>query len=81
MTFFFIKNFKGKLRLLFYKGFQGKIIPMGRSLGSASVCHIIDHRINHINGCIIESGFATEYSLIKLMGMSPDDINFSLEYA
>ena len=45
---------------------------MGRSLGSASACEIIDNYSNNIDGCIIESGFATEYSLLALMNINPD---------
>ena len=52
---------------------------MGRSLGSAAAAHIIDNNSNSIDGCIIESGFATEYPLLALMGINSEDINFSLE--
>ena len=52
---------------------------MGRSLGSASACEIINNYGAFIDGCIIESGFATEYPLLSLMGINPKDINFSLE--
>ena len=51
---------------------------MGRSLGSASACHIIHNRESFINGCIIESGFATEYPLLELMKINPVDISFEL---
>mgnify|MGYP001218225020 CR=1 FL=1 len=59
--------------------YTGKIIIMGRSLGSASACEIIDNYSNNIDGCIIESGFATEFSFLKLMQIEPTDINFKLE--
>ena len=52
---------------------------MGRSLGSASAFEIISNFHDSISGCIIESGFATEYSLLDLIGVTPEQINFSLE--
>ena len=52
---------------------------MGRSLGSASAFEIINKHSDKIDGCIIESGFATEYPLLTLMGINSEDINFSLE--
>ena len=58
--------------------FNGKIIIMGRSLGSASACEIISKREESIDKCIIESGFATEYSLLRLMNVDPDAIDYSL---
>ena len=51
---------------------------MGRSLGSASAAHIINNRSEKISACIIESGFATEYPLLKLMNINPDSIDFKL---
>ena len=68
-TFEYLKKNKYNLNL----------IPMGRSLGSASVSHIIKHRESKIKGCIIESGFATEYPLLNLMNINPEDISFSLK--
>jgi len=52
---------------------------MGRSLGCASACEIINNHGPFIDGCIIESGFATEYPLLSLMNINPDDINYTLE--
>ena len=59
--------------------YTDKIYIMGRSLGSASALEIINNFSDSIGGCIIESGFATEYSLLNLLNINPDDINFSLE--
>ena len=59
--------------------YTGKIIIMGRSLGSASACEIIDNYSDNIDGCIIESGFATEFSFLQLMQINPDKIDFKLE--
>ena len=55
-----------------------KLIPMGRSLGSASVAHIMENRLDTLDGCVIESGFATEYPLLTLMNINPDEISFKL---
>ena len=60
-------------------GYNKKRIIMGRSLGSAATCHIIDNNVENINGCIIESGFATEHSLLNLLGLNSDSISFNLE--
>ena len=51
---------------------------MGRSLGSASASEIISKREENISKCIIESGFATEYPLLRLMNVNPEQINYSL---
>ena len=56
-----------------------KIYIMGRSLGSASACEIIDNFKEDIDGCIIESGFATEHPLLSLLNLDSDQIDFSLE--
>ena len=61
------------------KNYKGKLIVMGRSLGSASACEIINNHSSKIDGCIIESGFATEFSLFQLMQIDPDKIGFKLE--
>ena len=56
-----------------------KIFIMGRSLGSASACEIISHYRDDISGCVIESGFATEYPLLNLLNVDSDEIGFSLD--
>ena len=58
--------------------YTNKLIVMGRSLGSASAAHIIYNREDKIDGCIIESGFVTEYCLFTLMNINPNDISFNL---
>ena len=58
--------------------YVGKIIVMGRSLGSASAIEIINNYSSTIDGCIIESGFATEIPLLSLMQIDPDSIDFEL---
>ena len=52
---------------------------MGRSLGSASACEIISKRVDKIDKCIIESGFATEYPLLALMNIDPKSVNYNLD--
>jgi len=73
-----VKVFDYLLLYLKNKGYKGKVIVMGRSLGSASACEIISKRENGIDKCIIESGFATEYPLLDLMRINPKSINYSL---
>ena len=59
--------------------YTNKFIIMGRSLGSAAVCEIISKHDDKIDGAIIESGFATEYPLLKLFNLDPDKIDYKLE--
>lgn len=58
--------------------FNGEIIVMGRSLGSVSVCEIISKRVDKVDKCIIESGFATEFPILELMNIKAKDISYSL---
>ena len=55
-----------RLKNLIENNYNDKLIIMGRSLGSASACEIISQHENEIDGCIIESGFATEYPLLTI---------------
>ena len=59
------------------KNYNGQIIAMGRSLGSASICEIISKRIKFLDKCIIESGFGTEYPLLKLLNIDPESIDYT----
>ena len=59
--------------------YNGKMIIMGRSLGSASACEIISNNESKIHGCIIESGFGTEIPLIKILGLASSDIGYNSE--
>ena len=52
---------------------------MGRSLGSASACEIINKCEEKIDACIIESGFATEYPLLQLLQIDPEHIDYKVE--
>ena len=53
---------------------------MGRSLGSASACEIINNYENDIDACIIESGFAEETPLFNLIGTTAENIGFKKDY-
>ena len=73
-----VKIFDYILSYLKNNEYNGRMIIMGRSLGSASACEIISKREGNIDKCIIESGFATEYPLLQLMSIDPDSIDYSL---
>ncbi|MAX09759.1 MAG: alpha/beta hydrolase [Candidatus Marinimicrobia bacterium] len=60
------------------KGIDGKMIVKGRSLGSASAWEISSRRIDRLDAVIIESGFATELPILKLMGVDPKLVDFNL---
>lgn len=49
-------------------GFNGPLMVMGRSLGSASALEIAEHYQDRIDGLIIESGFAHTGLLLGLLG-------------
>jgi alpha-beta hydrolase superfamily lysophospholipase len=53
-------------------GYTGKIIVMGRSLGSASALEIASCHPEETNGVIIESGFAYIMPLLELLGLYED---------
>jgi len=52
------------------RGFTGKIIVMGRSLGSASALELAASHHDAIDGLIIESGFAFMMPLLELLGLT-----------
>jgi len=54
------------------KGYNGKFIVMGRSLGSASALELASVYKNEIDGLIIESGFAFAVPLLKLLGINTE---------
>jgi len=72
IIFDYIKDYLNK------NNYNQKLYVMGRSLGSASAAHIVSNREDQLDGCIIESGFVTEYCLLELMNINPDDISFEL---
>jgi len=56
-------------RLLNERGCTGRLIVMGRSLGSASALELAANYIDAIDGLIIESGFAYSRPLLMLLGI------------
>jgi hypothetical protein len=59
--------------------FNGPLIVMGRSLGSASAIELAAAYPVQISGLIIESGFAYAGPLLRLLGVNPDRIGFREE--
>ena len=59
--------------------YTGPIILMGRSLGSVSVIELSSRYPNDFSGLIIESGFAEEFPLFELIGMSASQVGFKKE--
>jgi pimeloyl-ACP methyl ester carboxylesterase len=57
-------------------GYAGKLIVMGRSLGSASALELASAYGERIDGLVIESGFAWAGPLLRLLGVDPDRIGF-----
>ena len=55
------------------------LILMGRSLGSVSVLELAQRYPNDFRGLIIESGFANEEPLFRLIGMTPEQVGFKIE--
>ena len=58
------------LKWLTEKDFNGPLIAMGRSLGSASALELSTHYGGQIDGLIIESGFAYAGPLLQLLGIN-----------
>lgn len=54
--------------------YTGALIVMGRSLGSASALALAAGHTDRIDGLIIESGFAWAGPLLRVLGVSPEDI-------
>jgi alpha-beta hydrolase superfamily lysophospholipase len=68
--------FKNMLR---EKNHTGKIIVMGRSLGSAPALEIAHYHQHELDGLIIESGFAYASPLLRLMGVDMEDLGLKEE--
>jgi len=60
-------------------GYTGKLIVMGRSLGSACALDLADTRAGEFSGLIIESGFAYALPLLRLMGVDTVRLNLTEE--
>ena len=63
-------------RWLAENGYPGPVVPMGRSLGSASVLELAKHWASGINGLIVESGFAHTDPLLRVLGVNTTEIGF-----
>jgi alpha-beta hydrolase superfamily lysophospholipase len=61
------------------KNYDGPLIVMGRSLGSASALELVAENGNTIHGLIIESGFAYAAPLLRLLGVDADTLGFKEE--
>jgi fermentation-respiration switch protein FrsA (DUF1100 family) len=60
-------------------GFTGPLIPMGRSLGSASAIELAAALPERVAGLVVESGFAYAGPLLRLLGVDPNRIGFREE--
>ena len=67
------------LKHLKKKNYSGSPILMGRSLGSVSVLELSQRYPEDFLGLIIESGFADEKPLFKLIGITAEQAGFSKE--
>jgi fermentation-respiration switch protein FrsA (DUF1100 family) len=56
--------------------YDGPVVAMGRSLGSASVLELVQNHKDRIDALIIESGFAHVTPLLKLLGIDAEAIGF-----
>ncbi len=59
--------------------FEGPLIVMGRSLGSAAALEIVATRADKVAGLIIESGFASAVPLLHLFGVDAETIGYREE--
>jgi hypothetical protein len=58
------------------RGFDGPLIVMGRSLGSASALELAAAHADRIAGLVVESGFAWAGPLLRRLGVNPEHIGF-----
>ena len=67
------------LNYLSSKSYKGPLVLMGRSLGSVSVLELSQRYPKDFTGLIIESGFADEEPLFKLIGITAEQAGFQKE--
>jgi len=67
------------LNYLSSKSYKGLLVLKGRSLGSVSVLELSQRYPKDCAGLIIESGFADEEPLFKLIGITAEQTGFSKE--
>ena len=65
------------LKYLKEQNYSGSLILMGRSLGSVSVLELAKRYPQDFSGLIIESGFADEDPLFKLIGTTAEQAGFN----
>lgn len=56
--------------------YQGPLVVMGRSLGSASAIELAAAHRQKVAGLIVESGFAYAQPLLRLLGVDPAGLGF-----
>lgn len=56
------------------EGYEGALIVMGRSLGSAAALELVEKFGDEIDGLIIESGFAFAVPLLRLLGINVEQL-------
>ena len=71
--------FKFARKWLKENSYDGPLIVMGRSLGSASALELACRHKEEIDALIVESGFAQAGPLLRLLGVDPQAIGFSEE--
>jgi fermentation-respiration switch protein FrsA (DUF1100 family) len=64
---------------LAHKCYNGPLIVMGRSLGSAPALELAYRQEKRLGGLIVESGFARLAPLLTLLGINLSRINYSDE--
>jgi fermentation-respiration switch protein FrsA (DUF1100 family) len=64
---------------LHQNNYPGPLVVMGRSLGSASVLELAAHYQEHLEGLVVESGFAYAAPLLRLLGIDPRALGFEEE--
>jgi len=69
VLFHFVRAWLGE------NGYQGPLIVMGRSLGSASALELAAHYPEKIDGLVVESGFARVEPLLALLGVNIKALN------
>jgi len=71
------KIFLFTVKWLRQNGYNGPLVVMGRSLGSASALELVAGHHDQIDGLIIESGFANALFLLKTLGIDPNSLGIS----
>ena len=61
-------------------GHPGRVVVMGRSLGSATAIELASSRAEDLAGLIIESGFARFVPLLELVGVPAGSLGLTEEF-